>query len=133
MAETERPFLGELQKELSGMADEAAQLASLRWRLAEIELRESAETTRRFAIWAMVCAVLVLSSLPVFVIALSAWLLPSLAWAWISGLILALLGLAAGWFAWRRFRRDFHGLEQSLEELREDLAWVKEWSGKAES
>ncbi len=133
MADTQRPLLGELRKELSGMADEAVQLARLRWRLAEIELRESAETTRRFAIWAIVCAVLVLSSLPVFVVALSAWLLPSLAWAWISGLILLVLGLAAAWFAWRRFRREFHGVEQSLEELREDLAWVKEWSGRSES
>lgn len=133
MADADRPLLGELQKELSGMADEAAQLASLRWRLAEIELRQSAETTRRFSIRAIIGAVLVLTSLPVFVVALSAWLLPSLAWAWLSGLILLVGGLAVAWFAWRRFRRDFHGLEQSLEEVREDLAWVKEWSGKAES
>jgi H+/Cl- antiporter ClcA len=139
MPDANRPLLGELRAELSGMADEAAQLATLRWRLAEIELRESAQTTKRFAIWAIVALVLLLTSLPIFVVALSAWLdqlatLPgNVSWTWILGLTLAIGGTAVGWFSWRRFRRDFRGLEQSIEELREDLVWVKEWSGRAES
>jgi hypothetical protein len=43
---------------------------------------------------------------------------------------LGLLTAAAlvGWLAWRRFRRQFTGLEETLEELREDLVWLQEWS-----
>lgn len=137
MADADRPLLGELQEELSGMATELGELAKLRLRLAEIELRESAQTTKRFAVWAVVAAILVLTSLPVLVVALSAWLsevtvLSGMAWNLILGLLLAIGGVAAFWSSWRRFRRDFRGLEESIEELREDLVWVKEWTGKSE-
>jgi len=136
MADADRPLLGELQEELSGMADEVAQLATLRLRLAEIELRELVQTTRRFAISAGVAAILLLTSMPVFVVALSGWLgevtfLSSTAWNGILGLLLAIAGLTVFWLSWRRFRRDFHGMEQSIEELREDLAWVREWTGRS--
>ncbi len=138
MPDADRPLLSELRDELSGMADEAAQLATLRFRLAEIELRESAQTAKRFSIGAGAALVLVLTSLPVLVVALSIWLdnvatLPrEVSWAWIFGLALAIGGLAVAWFSWRRFRREFRGLEQSIEELCEDLVWVKEWSSKRE-
>ena len=36
------------------------------------------------------------------------------------------LALAAGYCAWRRFRRRFIGLRETLEELREDLVWLQE-------
>ena len=138
MADADRPLLGELQEELSGMADELGELAKLRLRLAEIELRESAQTAKRFAVWAVVAAILLLTSLPVLVVALSGWLgevtvLSGPAWNVILGLLLALGGAATLWFSWRRFRRDFRGLEESIEELREDLVWVKEWTGKSET
>ena len=137
MPDADRPLLGELRNELAEMTDELVQLATLRLRLAEIELRESAATARRFAVWAAAAVILLLTSLPVFVVALAAWLdgaaeLP-VPWNWILGAILATAGAAVGWFAWRRFRRDFRGLEQSLEELREDLVWVKEWGGRGKS
>ncbi|MHB8901083.1 MAG: phage holin family protein [Thermoguttaceae bacterium] len=130
MADADRPLLGELRTELSRMADEVSQLAALRWRLAELELRESARTVRRFSIGAAVAAGLVFTSLSLVAVALSAWLLPSLCWAWIPGMALAGGGLAVGWRAWRQFRREFRGLEESIDELREDLAWLKEWSGR---
>lgn len=130
MVEVDRPLLAQLREELSGVAGEASHLAALRWRLAEIELRQSAATVRRFSVWALVAAAFLLTSLPMFAVALSAWLLPGLGWAWTIGLALAIAGLATAALAWRRFRRDFHGLEQSIEELREDLQWVKEWSAR---
>lgn len=134
MPDADRPLLGELRDELSGMSDELVQLAKLRLRLAEIELRESAETAKRFGLAALVAAVLLLTSLPVLVVALSAWLDQVMAlrisWAWILGASFAVGGAAVGWFSWRRFRRDFRVLEQTLEELREDLVWVREWSGQ---
>ena len=45
-----------------------------------------------------------------------------------------LLGAAclAGLWAWWRFRRQFGGLEETLEELREDLVWIEEWMGRGE-
>ena len=135
MPDADRPLLGELREELSGMTDELGQLAALRLRLAEIELRESVQTTKRFAIWAVVAVVLLLTSLPVFVVALSGWLgevtaFSSTAWNAILGLLLAIAGAVTFWSSWRRFRRDFRGMEQSIEELREDLVWVKEWKGE---
>lgn len=135
--EAERPLLGELREEFSGMADELGQLATLRLRLAEIELRESAQTTKRFALCAIASLVLILTSLPVLVVALATWLgevtpLSAMACNAILGLFLAFAGATALWFSWRRFRRDFRGLEQSVEELREDLVWLKEWTGKHE-
>ncbi len=132
MTDADRPLLGELRQELAGMADEVTHLAALRWRLAELELRQSAQTAKRFSIWAIVAAALLITSLPVFVVALSAWLLPNLAWCWIPALLLAIAGVAIGWLAWRRFRREFRGMEQSIEELREDLVWAKEWSDRGE-
>lgn len=138
MSDTDRPLLGELREELSGMADDLGRLAKMRLRLAEIELRESAQTAKRFAIWAVASVVLVLTSLPVLVVALSAWLgevtpLSAMACSSILGLLLAIAGAAVFWFAWRRFRRDFRGLEQSMEELREDLVWAQEWTGGQKS
>ena len=35
-----------------------------------------------------------------------------------------------GWLAWRRFRRHFVGLEESLEVLREDRAWIDALMGR---
>ncbi len=138
MADADRPLLGELREELSGMAGELGYLATLRLRLAEIELRESAQTARRFGTSAVVAVVLLLTSLPVLVVALAVWLgqvtaLSGLAWGWILGLLLAIAGLSVLWFSWRRFRREFRGLEQSMEEFREDLVWLQEWTGRSDS
>jgi hypothetical protein len=38
-----------------------------------------------------------------------------------------------GSLAWRRFRRNFIGLRETLEELREDVLWLKEKSGEQET
>ena len=45
----------------------------------------------------------------------------------VAGAMLLLLAPLVGWLAWRRFRRRFLGLEQTIEELREDAAWLREW------
>ena len=137
MSDADRPLLDELRGEVTAVAAEAEQLVKLRWRLAEIELRESARTAQRFAVWASVAAVVLLTALPILIIATADWLntsvpLGPLSWTWLFGLAMALAGPLLGWLAWRRFRRDFRGLEQSIEELREDIVWLREWSGKSD-
>jgi hypothetical protein len=52
--------------------------------------------------------------------------------ALIAGSVLMAVAILGGWLAWRRFRRRFVGLEETLEELREDLVWLKEWTGQSE-
>jgi len=47
-------------------------------------------------------------------------------WLWIFGAGLLILALGSGYLAWRRFRRRFVGLEETLEELREDIVWLRE-------
>ncbi len=38
---------------------------------------------------------------------------------------LLIVALAGGYLAWRRFRRRFTGLQETLEEIREDLLWLR--------
>jgi len=47
---------------------------------------------------------------------------------WPSGFAgaLLLLSLSVGCAAWRRFRRRFLGLRETIEELREDAEWLRE-------
>ncbi|MFH1923799.1 MAG: phage holin family protein, partial [Planctomycetota bacterium] len=75
-----------------------------------------------------------LTGLPVLVV-WAALLLPEAMRAGcllLVGLVLVVGAILAGWLAWRRFRREFVGLEETLEELREDLVWLREWAGKSE-
>ena len=55
-------------------------------------------------------------------IARGVWLL-----VFAAGLLAA--ALAGSLLAWRRFRHRFVGLEETLEELREDLLWLREKQG----
>jgi hypothetical protein len=48
-----------------------------------------------------------------------------------AGILLS-IGAIVAYFAWRRFRRRFIGLQETLEELREDRVWIDEWLGKKE-
>jgi protein-S-isoprenylcysteine O-methyltransferase Ste14 len=54
-------------------------------------------------------------------------------WLTIFGLGLLGLGILLGFLAWWTFRRRFTALEETLEEIREDLVWLSEWTGRASS
>ena len=56
--------------------------------------------------------------------------IPRGGWLLIFGAGLLLLSGLGSYLAWRRFRRKFIGLRETLEELREDTTWLHEWSGK---
>jgi hypothetical protein len=137
MAEPDRtrPLLADLGDELRALGSELRESLVLRWQLALLELRADRRSAVRLAIGVSVSGVLALSALPLLLVWLAAqmdqWLGVSRdGWLLILGLALLLSGLASGYLAWRRFRRHFLGLEQTLEELREDAAWLREWSGK---
>jgi hypothetical protein len=137
MAEPDRtrPLLADLGDELRALGSELRESLVLRWQLALLELRADRRSAVRLAIGVSASGVMALSALPLLLVWLAAqldqWLGVSRdGWLLILGLALLLSGLASGYLAWRRFRRRFLGLEQTLEELREDAAWLREWSGR---
>ena len=105
-------------------------LVAARWQLARLEISVAVGDMKRLVLALAVAAILALISLPVLVVAAAdglagrlgidrtGWLL-----IWFGGLVLA--ALASGWLGWRRFQRHFVGLEETLEVLREDQAWVE--------
>ena len=133
MSEPARSPIGDLKDEIGSLADDLKELASLRWQLARLEGREAAGLVKRLAIVLAVAAVAGLTALPVLCVAAAEWLegvtdVSSTGWLLIFGLALLLVGIVGGTLAWRRFRRRFVGMQESLEELREDLVWLKEWA-----
>lgn len=128
-------LLGGLRRELDGLSGELGRAAELRWRLAELELRASAGQVRRLGIVGGICGLAVVVALPLLAASLAHaaavwWQLPQ--WQTLLALGISILAIAmlVAWSAWRRFRRQFTGLEQTIEVLREDIAWLIQWTGR---
>ena len=125
-----------LTDESSQLAARLRALAAARADLAALETREVARQVRSLGGHLALAAWLLLSTLPVLVVALATWISQ---WLGISAaacqatgcLLLVSLGLAIVAASWRRFRREFVGWEESLAELKEDLVWLREWRGAA--
>jgi uncharacterized membrane protein YqjE len=134
MAQDEQPLLAAVKAELARLATELRRLVDVRLQLARLELRAAVKSTRRLALALLSVVLIVLVTLPVLVLALSDWLQarydvgPGILPGSIGGGLL-LVALAIGALSWRRFRREFVGFEETLEELHEDLVWLKEWTG----
>ena len=125
------PLLAGIKDETSRLKSDVAELLSVRWRLGKLEIQAAAHSAQRLAAGAMIALLLVLVSLPVLVVALASALDGALGvalagWSAIFGFGMLLSAAALGWFRYRRFRAEFVGLEQSLEELREDVIWLEE-------
>jgi len=137
MADPDRPLFADAQAELARLAADLRRMAGLRWQLARLELDASASRLARLAILLAAASVMVFTSLPILVVA-GACLLPEafrpyFLWAVGGALLCAgVLGLVAAWQAWRRLRRERFGLEETLEELREDLVWLEEWISRGD-
>ena len=58
--------------------------------------------------------------------------IPRTGWLLLFGVVLFFGAALVVWFARKRFRQQFVGLEQTVEELREDAEWFQEWVGRAE-
>ena len=125
------PLFAGIKDETSRLKSDFAELLRVRWRLGKLEVQTAADSAKRLAIAAAVAALLVVASLPVLVVALAKALDGALGiafagWAAIFGCGMLLFAAALAWVRYRRFRAEFVGLEQSLEELREDFVWLEE-------
>ena len=134
MADPDRPLFADAKHQIARLASEFRRMAGLRWQLARLEFEAAVRLGKRLAIVWAIGAMMVSTALPLLLVS-AAYLVPEAVRAYfllILGLALLLGAILAGWWAWRRFRRQFVGLEETLEELREDLVWLQEWSGRSE-
>jgi len=131
MVNPESPLLEDAKRELAGLGKELRQMAALRWQLALMEFRAAAAQGKRLAVIAGTAAVAGLSALAVLVVYAAEMLqglwLSRAGWLLTFGLGLLAASALGGWLAARNFRRRFVGLEETLEEIREDLVWLQEW------
>ena len=135
MADRDTPLLDEAKREIASLADDLKQMAELRSQLAMLELRTAAGQVKRLAIVAVAAAVAALTALPILAVYAAELLdqrlgIPRSGWLLIFGVGLLAVAMLSGWLAARRFRREFVGMEETLEELREDLVWLGEWREK---
>ncbi len=108
------------------------EMATLRWQLAQLELQSDLAAAKRFSVLSGTGCVAAISALPVLTVVLAGQLDARLAsdfpWVTLSaGCGLLAGGVLAAWWGWRRFRGEFLGLRESLDECREDLIWLREF------
>ena len=133
MDKDERPLFSGLQAELGSLAADIRKMAMLRWELARLELAADIRSAVRLAVILAIAALLALVSLPLLIVALGCLLdgvlgISQGGWLCLFGLCFLLTATVGSFFAWRRFRRNLIGLEETIEELREDMLWLREWS-----
>jgi hypothetical protein len=130
----DRPLLTDIRKELGALTGELRAMAAARWELARLELETDWTSIKRLAIVWLLAAVMGLTALPLILVGWAEMLdgyghLARADWIRIFAGLLMLFAFSSGYFAWRCFRRRFVGLQETLEELREDIAWLKEKGG----
>jgi uncharacterized membrane protein YqjE len=121
----------------TGTLSELREMFGLRSQLAQAEIRSDPAATRRLAIVGGFGLIAVLIGLPLLVSVVTARIDEALqlGFPWVSVTVaVALLGigLLVGWAAWRRFRFEFLGLRDSLQEIQEDLIWLRDRFGAEE-
>ncbi len=114
------------------LARDAIDSLQLRRDLLELELRHDFQSVRRLVVVGGIGAVLVLTGLPTLLFAAAHQLslvtsLNVVAWTLILAVLVILPGIVVLGTAIARFRREFSGLEHSVAEFQEDLAWLREW------
>ena len=137
MTAPERPLLAEMKDEIGSLAAELREMAALRCKLAKTELQTDAVAIKRLAVALLLVAVMVFGALPILMVAVAGLLgrctaISQTGWLLLLGFGLLAAGSVTGWLAWRRFRRRFVGLQETLEELHEDALWLGEWLGGGE-
>ncbi len=131
MPDRDRPPLGDVTKGLAQLRAELGEMFGLRWELARLELDAAVAALKRLAMLLAIAAVMLITALPLAAV-VGAEILdevwPNSKIGWLIGfcLLLAVSAGLIGWTAWRRFRGNFTGFEETLEELHEDVIWIRE-------
>jgi uncharacterized membrane protein YqjE len=131
MSSPNRPLLADLKAELRGLKADVSEMLQSHWELARLEIQADLVHLKRLAFVWGAAAVMALTSLPLLATCVAETLdgwqgIARRGWLLIFGLSLLCTAVIGGYGAWFWFRRRFVGLEQTLEELREDLEWMKE-------
>lgn len=131
MDDDREPLLGGIKDETSRLKSDFVNLLRVRWQLGRLEVQTAAHSAKRLATAAVIALLLVIVSLPVLVVALARVLdgvlgVAFVGWLAVFGFGMLLIAAALAWFRYQRFCAEFVGLEQSLEELREDVLWLEE-------
>lgn len=134
MTDRRRPILSGLRDELGSLAGEVTESLKLRLELAQLELAEDYRSGKRLAMVLLAALVLLLTSLPLLAVSLADVLdglgqISRAGWLLIFAAALILIAASGAFFTWRRFRRNLVGLQETIEELREDILWLREWTG----
>ena len=139
MTKPERSPLADLNHEIGSLGADLSETVMLRWQLARLEVQTAVGQIKRLSIALLIFGVMLLAALPILAVAAAEWLgsprvsrISFVGWLLIFGLGLLIGGAVGGYLAWRRFRRRFVGLEQTLEEFREDTVWLQQWLGGGE-
>jgi uncharacterized membrane protein (DUF485 family) len=134
MSQHNRPLFADLKAELAGLKAEVFEMAMLRWELARREFQIASAAVQRLCAAVAIAGIAAFVSLPVFTVCLAEWLdgrlgVSRIGWLGIFGLGLLVGAIILSSLAIRRFRRVAAGLRESIDELREDLVWIREKLG----
>lgn len=132
----DKPLGAELAETLAALRAEVAEMLDLRWRLLRLEIEADLGRAKRLAVALLVAAVMAMAVLPLWLTALAEWLdgrwgISRAGWSAVFGGLLAVSAGAVAVVAWRRFRRRWAAMSQTLEELREDAVWLGEWFARS--
>jgi uncharacterized membrane protein YqjE len=131
----EQPLLADIRAAFDALGGELREMVAARWELARLELHADFRSAMRLLFAWLAAAVMALTALPLLLVCLANALdgraeITRNGWLLIFGCGLLILAMAGSLWAWRRFRRRFLGLQETLEELREDLVWLQDLGRK---
>ncbi len=129
-----RSLFSDFRAQLGALGADLREMAALRWQLARLELQSDLRELVLLAIVWLAAVVMILTALPLGAVLLADVLdgighIGRAGWLAIFAGGLAITAILGAYLAWRRFCRRFAGLRETLEELREDLLWLREARG----
>ena len=132
---TRTPLFSPLCDELKGLGSELLEAISLRRQLVTIELQNDLRASAWLLATIVISGLVLLVGLSILAVSISLWLdtiypISPVSWTGVFGAGLVLFALIAILFGWKRFKTRFTALEQTRQELSEDIVWLNEWLGR---